>query len=108
MNLKDLLIALEHAPNAPQAKDNPYGIGHLLNVGRVVQCVGTQDADGHVIPDSRHRVGIMTAVPDKDANGNPCDCIPTERADEATFVWTQTTFDLNNPVCTVCQQPVTM
>lgn len=107
-NLKDLLVALDHAPHEPQAKDNPYGIGHMLHLGREVKCIGTLDSDGNLIPDSRHLVGTMTAVPDKDSAGNPVDCIPTERADEATFEWTQTNFDLNNPVCTGCGQPVTM
>ena len=103
MNLKDLLIALDHAPHEPRGKDNPYGTGHTLHVGFVIQCQGANDADGNLIPESRHIVGTMTAVPDAGT-----DVVPTERADEATFEWTQTNFELSNPVCTVCGQPVTI
>lgn len=102
-DLKQLLVALGHDPHKPISRSNPYGTGYLIHLGLEVKCAGALDADGNSVPDSKHLIGTLTAVPDAGA-----EVVPTERADEATFDAAQTDFDLANPVCTVCGAKVSI
>lgn len=105
ITVTQLLVALGQDPTKPITSDNAYGVGHLLHTTRIFTCAGTPDADGNMT--DKHVIGTITAVPDKDANGNPVNCIPTERADEATWELdpAQVNIDPHNPVCQICGQP---
>lgn len=101
MNLKDLLIALAHAPDEPRTEENQFGIGHRLDVGLEIRCIGTPDETGIAPFESKHLIGKLTKVPDAGAV-----VVPTERCDEATFEFAQEVDHLN-PVCK-CGQPISI
>lgn len=102
IKLSQLIQSCGHDPLAPKGPQNTYGTGHMLHVGYKVMCKGVFDKDGEPVPDSRHLIGELTAVPDAGA-----DVVPTERADEGTWELdpSQTGMDPANPVCQVCGQP---
>lgn len=106
ISVTQLLVSCGQSPDKPSSTDNPYGVGHLLNTPRIFTCAGTADADGNMT--DRHVIGIITAAPDKDANGNPVAVVPVERVEEATWELdpAQTNIDPLNPVCQICGKPV--
>ena len=117
MNLKDILLTLGADFSKPVSPKNPWGRGLILHRGLEVRCKGLMARNPRFEEDKafdppaeiliQHVIGTLTSVPD---DGAEAGVVPSERADEATFVLEpeQTSLDPAAPVCQVCGQPVTI
>lgn len=93
-------------PQFSRATRTPGGVGYVLHDGHVVQCSGQVDAEGALVPGSRHLLGTFVVDPDHKAKyPDAAICVGNDPLQGLFVLADGATFDPSNPVCSACGQP---